>query len=461
MPIRIDETGASEDQLQNLRRARSGRMPEGDLVELLTYIARDRDILAGREPLHPDWAEIYADLQSAVRRALPLRIFKRLDDFFSQARSFDPKVAEIDPSASSLVFLLGAGASKPEPSGIPTVQELLPDLLSRARRLDREDVTRLADFCERSKITDIEDLLTAARLSEFCSRNSDVLRLVEFLLFREEPDEELLYRRRSRPSVDVSSVAFLQDTLQVLFGLLSSRMLPAKPNDGHKAIVKYLRDHPGAPIVTTNYDCCMDLALTESDIPFSYQIEFANPGALPAAAGDKSPLIKLHGSLNWFYCETCQDVHWIDIQQTVGDDPDDKAPYPVIGVCRGCGGQRRGLLVPPLAMKFDVAPPLNPLIDKAALSFADADVIVVVGFSFADADLYIYRMVSKAMQASKNARLLIFDPDRAIVQKVRRKFSNQIPQFDASRIIRVAGDCAATLPEFLSGELYGVEISYS
>ena len=65
--------------------------------------------------------------------------------------------------------------------------------------------------------------------------------------------------------------------------------------------------------MTTNYDCCIDRALTKAKLPLSYQIDFANPKDMPDASGRATPVLKLHGSLNWFYCETCQEVHWIDI----------------------------------------------------------------------------------------------------------------------------------------------------
>ena len=144
----------------------------------------------------------------------------------------------------------------------------------------------------------------------------------------------------------------------------------------------------------------------------------------------------------------------IDIKRTISDYLEDRASYPVIGVCKDCGGQRRGLLVPPLAMKFDVAPPLNPLLERAQRSFNDAEIVVVVGFSFADADLYISRMLSKWMQSSEVARIVIFDPDYGVVDKVRKQFSVRIPRFDATRILRFPGDCSETLPEFLSGALF-------
>jgi len=104
-------------------------------------------------------------------------------------------------------------------------------------------------------------------------------------------------------------------------------------------------------------------------------------------------------------------------------------------------------------MKFDVAPPLNPLLEHAQSAFNAADLIIVVGFSFADADLYISRMVSKAMQANKQRRMLIFDPEPAVVQKVRRQFGARIPHFDGKRILWVPGDCAKELPKFLSGQM--------
>ena len=81
----------------------------------------------------------------------------------------DSLISEINPIEEQVAFLLGAGASKPSPSNIPTVTDLLPELLHvgrRARRLDREQVTSLADFCNDQGIDNIEDLLTAVLISD-------------------------------------------------------------------------------------------------------------------------------------------------------------------------------------------------------------------------------------------------------------------------------------------------------
>lgn len=441
----------SSSQMDMLERARAGA--SRSLVRGLITVLTDDDVESGREQIHPDWVDLCLKNEDLLKERMPPSYRHRIDAFVAKMSPHDPRIAELDPARSKVSFLLGAGASKPEPSNIPTVMELLPDLLTRARRLDRDDVTKLAEFCEQRKITNIEDLLTAAQLATFCSRNPTVLKLVEFLLYRGLDTDDRRYRARREERVDLSSVAFLQDTLHVLFGLLSSKMLPAKPNAGHDAIAEYAKGHTGSQIVTTNYDCCMDLAMGEEPEDFDYGMEFANVKRARSAEQRCTRLIKLHGSLNWFYCETCQDVQLTNIKKTVESFLNDEVPYPVISVCRTCEGQRRGLLVPPLAMKFDMSPPLTRLLQDAHNAFENADLIVVVGFSFSEADLYISRMLSKSMQLSEGQKLVVIDPDRNVVEKVRRKYEAIIPEFDRDRIMRIGGDCAVELPKFLRGEL--------
>jgi NAD-dependent SIR2 family protein deacetylase len=451
MAVKLGTDGISRMQSQLLEVAKR-LVTASDAAPGLVEVLTDPDILSGQESLHPDWLPIYA----SSRDFLPERL-KSIGDSLAPT---SPAMAEIDARTLRTCFLLGAGASKPKPSEIPTVKELLPDLLARGRRLDRDDVTRLADFCDRSGISNIEDLLTAAQVSEFCAKNRSVLRLVEFLLYRDGADSDrddvdfvrLAPARRRRPPVDVSSVALLQDTLQVLFGLLSSRMLPAEPNAAHQAISAFAKEHTNAAIVTTNYDCCMDRALTAGGSEFTYSVDFGSSGLVEDDTDSCIPLIKLHGSLNWFYCETCQHVNLLDIEKTIKNYKSNESLYPVIGVCKDCGGQRRGLLVPPLAMKFDVAPPLNRLLDRADQLFSKAELLIVVGFSFADADLYLTRMLAKAMQDT-NKRLLVVDPDSAVVDKIGRRLSARIPNFHKTRIVSTKLGCEEFLPKFLSGAL--------
>lgn len=455
--IRVGNESISRSQARYLKEAREA--PAEGKARLLLEVLSDNDIKTGRESLSPDWVEVYNSIRGRISRSLPRDYANRIERQMSKIMRDDTLVAEIDPRAMSIAFLLGAGASKPKPSDIPTVKELLPDLLSRARRLDRADLQKLADFCDDARIDNIEDLLTAAQLSEFCSRNASILRLVEYLIYRRQSEamEGTFLRDRGAALGDPSAMAFLQDTLQMLFGLLSSRMLPAQPNAGHIAIAKFVQSHPPSAIITTNYDCCMDLALSGQSAAFSYFLDFANQKTAPGIPEKTTSLIKLHGSLNWFYCEVCQQIHLIDIKKIVKEYLNDENCYSVVAVCKDCGGQRRGLLVPPLAMKFDVAPPLTPLIGRAQDIFGQADLIIVVGFSFADADVYISRMLTKSVQTSNLVKIVVFDPDYSVAQKLRRQLSLRIADFDENRVISVVGDCASTLPRFLEGGMVRTE----
>jgi len=454
MVIVIGSKNISLRQKKILQEAKNSH--ELYFIEAISQVLRDDDITSGRENVDPQWIELFKkNRQELIKRISP-EFFDVLDSLLGKFSSIDSGTFKINPSNLKVTFLLGAGASKPSPSDIPTVKELLPDLLSRARRLNRPELQNLSDFCDRSRIDNIEDLLTAAYLSEYCSRNSNVLSLIEFLLYGNKDDrqEELREERRRfsfKRSETVTSVAYLQDTLLVLFGLLSSTMLPASPNEAHKAIARFINKNPGSSIITTNYDCCMDIALLDEEMDFSYKVDFANFKEVKSE--NSNSLLKLHGSLNWFYCETCQTVHMIDIRKMKSGYQDVSIPYPVIAVCKECGGQRKGLIVPPLAMKFDMAPPLTPMIQKVQETLINSSLIVVVGFSFSDADLYISRMVTKALQDNREMKLIVFDPDQSVVEKIRQQFTLRILKFDPSRILGVGKDCSAILPSFLDGEL--------
>jgi hypothetical protein len=181
---------------------------------LLRRIAQDEDIHSDNETLHPAWESVYRSSEQALKRIISREDLNLLGSFFEEMSPYDAEIKSIDPREQVITFLLGAGASKPAPSNIPTVAELLPQLLDRARRLDREEVTRLADYCDQRKINNIEDLLTAAQLATFCSRNGRVLTLTNYLLYRggeEAPtlggpaaawDRERRFRYGPRSSLD-------------------------------------------------------------------------------------------------------------------------------------------------------------------------------------------------------------------------------------------------------------------
>ena len=155
MGINLGEENISEEQRHHLVRSRR-RLPMREIVRILHRVVTNSGIVSGQEDLHPEWVSVFERHRAELGECSPIAgcrghphatpCLRRLTTYPFIGVYHRPNRKQ------DIVFLLGAGASKPSPSGIPTVTELLPELLNRARRLDREQVTNLADFCDKQQI---------------------------------------------------------------------------------------------------------------------------------------------------------------------------------------------------------------------------------------------------------------------------------------------------------------------
>ena len=407
------------------------------------------------ELLSPKWRDIWDKYRSYAEGIFDPHTIKEINESMKYFQAPDEEIWNIRiDNDTKITFLLGAGASAP--SGIPTVDRLLPELWKRARKIGREDLDRLAAWCNERKITNIEDLLTAAYISDFVAKNRSVTSLIEYFFFPDEQDQSIKgehpieHPRSTRTSkIDASSIGFLQDALQTLFGLLLNTMISASPNLAHKAIVDFIKDHKNASIVTTNYDGCMDQAILGAGMNLKRTISSDNRNG----DVDGVDLIKMHGSINWTYCDSCQDVREFDLLHLKKLYEKDKLSYPVIGICKNCGGLRRPLLVPPLSFKFLMFPTLISIWDLARKSIEEADYLVVVGYSFSEADTYITKIVSLSLSRNKHQKLIIVDKNQNLAPYLRERFSSRIDGFDKKRVLEACESSERILPGVLGSML--------
>ncbi len=428
----------------------SGRYPPSAAIpDVLVFFDTKND----DEPLEPEWIQLWPRVKELVGRSVPARLQDKIETQISAIELVDKaiwdlRVAEI----GQVTVLLGAGASAPSPTNIPIVGNLLPDLWRRARKIGRDDLDRLASWCDSRGIQNIEDLLTAAYIANFSAKSSSVTALLDYFLFARsrssEEDERLMRRGIPRPAAEVnaSSIALFQDTLQTLFGLLTSTMISAKPNAAHSALANFLTNYPKTRIITTNYDGCMDEALLVAGI----EPEGATGISLPGENPSEAKLIKMHGSINWFSCDSCQNVVESPLRELRKAYEQDMISYPVIGICKTCGGLRRPLLVPPLSLKFMMFPNLVSLWNSARLALESAKILIVVGYSFSEADTYITKMISRYLSTYKgDQRLIVLDTNSGLVPSLRQRFAAHIDGFDSSRVLRIVGSCEQTVPTLL------------
>lgn len=407
------------------------------------------------EPLDPRWLDIWKKYKRYAREVVPPKVFEKIEKNMQSIKVIDAEIWKIKvDNDTKVTFLLGAGASAP--SGIPTVDKLLSELWKRARKIGREDLDRLAKWCEERGITNIEDLLTAAYISNFAATNRGITSLLDYFLFSrggELSEEEEYFVRRRRPvrtsEIDVSSISFLQDTLQTLFGLLTSTMISASPNSTHDAIVEFIKGHKNASIITTNYDGCMDESLLKNGIPLKGTIGSESKENNP----DAIQLIKMHGSINWAYCDSCQKVREFDLLELKKTYENDKLSYPVMGICKNCGGLRRPLLVPPLSFKFLMFPNLIDIWNSASQSIEGAEYLIIIGYSFSEADTYITKIISRSMSMNKNQKMIIVNTNPNLVPTLRDRFSAHIDGFNEKRIIKACESSERILPDILKSML--------
>lgn len=130
-------------------------------------------------------------------------------------------------------------------------------------------------------------------------------------------------------------------------------------------------------------------------------------------------LIKVHCSLNWKYCNCCNQV-----LLTAWDTKIDLSSMGFKGVIGACCGQPEDIvfdlacpldgnefqtfIVPPSHFKDLSHPAINKLIDESAIEIRKAKKIIFVGYSFPEADVHIKALFKKNM--SKSVEVHVVDP---------------------------------------------------
>lgn len=332
-----------------------------------------------------------------------------------------------------VVFFLGAGASIPDPSSIPGVNNLLSSLWEKAEKLGKPELDDLKNFCEQNEITNIEDLLTAAYIADFCVKELNVVKLLGNFIY---PEETGVDQYELKEKQMVSSV---RELLNTLFSLLCGTMIIGRPNKIHESILEFPIEKS---IITTNYDICMDTAISDYTSDINYKIEdLSNSGVT---------LIKMHGSINWFYCKSCQNIKILTMED-MSQIRNGNQIYPINGMCPACNALTDLLLVPPTSFKYVDYPILIPLWNAAQNCLKEAKLIVFVGYSFSESDDYILKMITEALRSDPETNLIVFNQSKSTIDNLKKKISLHIENYEIdTRLISFMGDANELLPQALN-----------
>ena len=295
------------------------------------------------------------------------------------------------------VLFLGAGATKSVDG--PMTDEILPKIFAETSSVAASDpkgrVAQLVRFLE--KEFHVSSSLPKAQYPGLPL----LMSLLDMALERREPFD---------PRWDVSIVAELREGIELgIFDVLEKALDEFKTQN-HRTLLDKVFPAPATPhVITTNYDLVVDTALMRmSDerhppggLP-NYHCGIAN---IPSVEQRFGTLLKLHGSLNWLFCRTCQrlelgataSTRFLSIFGRLAG-PDLRSSFTADGApCGVCGRPLRPLLVAPSHLKDYRNPHLSQVWYEAQRVLRQADRAIFVGYSLPDDDVEVVYLLKRGL----------------------------------------------------------------
>jgi len=326
------------------------------------------------------------------------------------------------------VIILGAGASKSE--GAPLQNELFKEFFEYYKRVLKGKIWSL---------TEEQEKLIAKYFREFwgIDINNYFSGDTKFPTFEECLGvlDLAYYRGESFKGCPRKKIDQIRNALIFLIAKILDEKL-RRQITYHKNLVKRLKDAGElrkTAFLSLNYDIIIDNVLTKlhSEYHLDYGIDFVNferRNDWKKPDKDKSILLlKVHGSLNWLYCPTCN-----HIELTPKEKGAVKAFYEV-KECAKCKTPMEPVIIPPTFYKEMTNPFIQEIFIKTYRVLRSAEKIFICGYSFPDADLHLKYLLKRAEQFKGGT------PDIYVINKHPNK-TNQQRDEERRRIIRFFKD---------------------
>jgi hypothetical protein len=333
-----------------------------------------------------------------------------------------------------LLFVFGAGASHAE--GAPLQSHILPYILNESPEI-RSSTTGIIvrDFLEEHFGWDATEGIYPSLESVFA--------FLDYLIYRNESlggRYTTEYIRNIRESL-----------IKLIYYSVGKVASPAT------GVYRMFWERVGffgreASVVTTNYDTfideafdvlypgygfldyCMHLMNYDYSDRFHAYRWIISPEHPIALTGLQLPpkrikLIKLHGSLNWRYCNCCNQVlltPWntiIDLESRAASGLTDQCTVPdpegYPCDCPHDGTPFQTLIVPPANLKILEHPAIGGLIGEAAREIRLASKVIFIGYSLPDADVHLKALFKKNLQST--AEVIVVN--RGCDARVRKSYA--------------------------------------
>lgn len=333
------------------------------------------------------------------------------------------------------LFFLGAGASYCD--GVPLQKDIVPEILSpKDEQFEKSELRKIV-----SKF--ISDNFSYSEESDSYPSLETLFSYIDYFI-----DNDVALNR----DYTLEKLRLLKESLIKLIYFITSKSAKSplgkwerekngRDNDSVYSFLweRAIETNRNFSIITTNYDNQIDDAFDKWVYAkhglIDYCIDFLNYTKEEGLIGfdwwinprepipdwsDCNPkpikLIKLHGSLNWKYCNCCSQpiiTPWnkhidLDTGELPRFDPSWMGEIDSANLCPRDGYPLSTMIVPPTNSKILKHPVVQNLMYEAQKEIRLAKKVVFVGYSFPDADIHIKAIFAKNMK--KDTEVLVVNP---------------------------------------------------
>ncbi len=304
-------------------------------------------------------------------------------------------------SVKTAIFL-GAGASKAD--GAPLQNELFRDYFKSIKNNNNyDDMSReLATFFQSMFQIDVDNGdLDKINFPTF----EEVLGLTDLAIIRKESFKDFDIENRATNS---GRLRFISQYIVFLMAKILDEKLKKK-NIYHTQLIENLKKNniiKEVAFISANYDILIDNAITEilkNIVDLDYGIDFKNfenQNDWRRPQRDNCVyLFKPHGSLNWLYCPTCNNIEITPKEKGIVTRLISEFQN---ATCESCSSVFSPIIVPPTYYKDLNNVFLSTIWNKAENILRKVNHIIFCGYSFPDADFHIKYLLKRAQVNRQN-----------------------------------------------------------
>lgn len=292
----------------------------------------------------------------------------------------------------SKIYVLGAGA--PRDANIPLTNEIIPRILKENPNIHEEPL-RISTISLHILVDYLKEIAGNEYLSSLDIE--DLLSITYFPLVLKEltqwDDNKISNFRR-----------------HLIWGILFEieKALNNNRNQYTYQFFTKMIDEKDS-IISLNYDLLFEKFLIEKFGTINYNLDLellSESGMKDEYTYSDFNFIKLHGSMNLFYCDCCHKFTPMNYPNAmISEDPNLHIGNIKIACPADDGGNLIAVIIPPAGEKSEVAPILRPCWEKAFNLLKVADDIFFIGISFRENDIWLRFLFQSSICMNKNVKL--------------------------------------------------------